>query len=133
MFLFRYCVRPNAGTLTYGGTGEIKITLQPGPTDERHKFMVQTLTVPANYTELDKDEQAALWKEDDGRTDTKKMMSSKLICEFKLDDIPESLPELVRKDTFQTVFGLTPFLGRRGAKRGGAGQDGAGLSTSTNA
>jgi len=88
----RYCVRPNAGLLIPGDEAEIKITLQPGPTDEKHKFMVQTLPVDENYNSLDKDEQAMLWKDED-----KRMASSKLVCEFKLDDIPETASELANE------------------------------------
>ena len=106
-------MRPNAGLLLTGGTGEIKITLQPGTTDDKHKFMVQTLVVPNNYSELDKDEQAALWKGENGKGDNKNMMSSKLLCEFKLDNIPETLPEGV--STGAGVYGagyalVRPFL-----------------------
>jgi len=90
----RYCVRPNAGLLQPAGYQEIKITLQPGPTDERHKFMVQTLIVDESYEELNKDEQSQLWKDQ-----AKAMMSSKLLCEFKLDDIAEIEPDTVEQPT----------------------------------
>ena len=40
---FRYCVRPNASTVPPNGEAIIKVMLQPGGTDERHKFMVQSI------------------------------------------------------------------------------------------
>ena len=39
----RYCVRPNAGTIQPNGDAEIKVMLQPGQIDEKHKFMVQSI------------------------------------------------------------------------------------------
>ena len=36
-------MRPNAGTVAPGGDAEIKVMLQPGQTDEKHKFMVQSI------------------------------------------------------------------------------------------
>lgn len=79
----RYCVRPNAGTIPPGDEAEIKVMLQPGQIDERHKFMVQSIFVPANYAEVEtKDERkefvAELWK----APAENPVMSSKLICNF---------------------------------------------------
>merc|ERR1712235_64518 len=53
----RYCVRPNAGTVPPGGDAEIKVMLQPGQTDEKHKFMVQSIYVPGSYNELETKEE----------------------------------------------------------------------------
>ena len=39
----RYCVRPNVGLLKPGETSDVKVLLQPGETDEKHKFQVQSL------------------------------------------------------------------------------------------
>jgi hypothetical protein len=79
----RYCVRPNAGTIPPGDEAEIKVMLQPGQIDERHKFMVQSIFVPAHYAEVEtKDERkefvAELWK----APAENPVMSSKLICNF---------------------------------------------------
>jgi hypothetical protein len=74
----RYCVRPNAGTIEQNESTEIKVMLQPGSTDERHKFMVQTVYVPNNYKELSKEDQAACW------SGAEPVMSSKLVCDFLL-------------------------------------------------
>jgi len=79
----RYCVRPNAGTIPPGDEAEIKVMLQPGQIDERHKFMVQSIFVPATYAEVEtKDERkefvADLWK----TPAENPVMSSKLICNF---------------------------------------------------
>ena len=50
-FVFRYCVRPNAGTVAAGGDAEIKVMLQPGGIDEKHKFMVQSIFGISDYYE----------------------------------------------------------------------------------
>ena len=39
----RYCVRPNSGLLAPDDIMDVKVMLQPGGTDEKHKFQVQTL------------------------------------------------------------------------------------------
>merc|ERR1712110_912598 len=53
----RYCVRPNAGTVAAGGDAEIKVMLQPGGTDEKHKFMVQSIFVPDEYNSIESKEE----------------------------------------------------------------------------
>jgi len=72
----RYCVRPNAGFVAPDQEAEIKVMLQPGSIEEKHKFLVQSIIAPENYNELSKEEQTALW------SNTAKAMSSKLMCEF---------------------------------------------------
>ena len=89
---FSYCVRPNAGFVAPDQEAEIKVMLQPGSIEEKHKFLVQSIigkktvfhyqifeydcSAPENYNELSKEEQTALW------SNTAKAMSSKLMCEF---------------------------------------------------
>ena len=46
----RYCVRPNSGLLAPDDIMDVKVMLQPGGTDEKHKFQVQTL-IGENFTE----------------------------------------------------------------------------------
>jgi hypothetical protein len=82
----RYCVRPNAGTVAAGGDAEIKVMLQPGPTDEKHKFMVQSIFVPDEYNSLESKEEkknlvSDLWT----KPAENPVMSSKLICQFLTD------------------------------------------------
>jgi hypothetical protein len=61
----RYCVKPNSGFLDSHANVNIQVMLQPqapGQPDDRskHKFMVQWVSVPSNYTE-DVDN---FWKQD---------------------------------------------------------------------
>jgi len=87
----RYCVRPNAGTIHPNGDAEIKVMLQPGQTDEKHKFMVQSIFVPDDYNKLETKEEkkefvAELWKSPAENP----VMSSKLLCNFlKPDEQPK--------------------------------------------
>lgn len=81
----RYCVRPNAGFVGPNESSEIKVMLQPGSIEERHKFQVQSIIVPANYNELGKDEQAGHWSSPDSAA-----MCSKLTCEFVTQTTPEN-------------------------------------------
>lgn len=79
----RYCVRPNAGIINPAGDAEIKVMLQPGVIDERHKFMVQSIYVSDDYNKLEGKEEkkefvAELWK----APAENPVMSSKLICNF---------------------------------------------------
>ena len=89
-------MRPNAGFVAPDQEAEIKVMLQPGSIEEKHKFLVQSIigkklflsffnifqifkydcSAPENYNELSKEEQTALW------SNTAKAMSSKLMCEF---------------------------------------------------
>lgn len=79
----RYCVRPNAGTVPPGGDAEIKVMLQPGQTDEKHKFMVQSVYVPESYNELETKEEKKDFVSDLWRNPAENpVMSSKLICNF---------------------------------------------------
>ena len=89
MEIFRYCVRPNSGTVDINSTAKVGITLNPGDTDERHKFMVQTIKVPENFEELDANKQQIYWSEN-----VRSVMNSKLVCEFKVDKIKEIFEEV---------------------------------------
>ena len=40
---FSYCVRPNAGFVAPDQEAEIKVMLQPGSIEEKHKFLVQSI------------------------------------------------------------------------------------------
>lgn len=110
----RYCVRPNAGTINPGGDAEIKVMLQPGQIDERHKFMVQSIYVPDQYNQFEtKDEKkefvAELWK----APAENPVMSSKLICNFlqpskSEDDIePEPAAEISAPTVAQPAVQVT--------------------------
>ena len=61
--------------------------LQPGQTDEKHKFMVQSIFVPDDYNKLETKEEkkefvAELWKSPAENP----VMSSKLLCNFLKPD-----------------------------------------------
>merc|ERR1711935_183383 len=85
----RYCVRPNVGIVKPGETSDVKVLLQPGETDEKHKFQVQSLVVPENYESLTPDEKATLWKSTENPS-----MSTRLTCVFASDKpIPATIPE----------------------------------------
>ncbi|XP_016396280.1 vesicle-associated membrane protein-associated protein A-like [Sinocyclocheilus rhinocerous] len=75
----RYCVRPNSGIIDPGATLIISVMLQPFDYDpnekSKHKFMVQTIFVPAAVTDAE-----AMWK--DVKPD--ELMDSKLRCVFEL-------------------------------------------------
>uniref|UniRef100_A0A672QRT8 Vesicle-associated membrane protein-associated protein A n=1 Tax=Sinocyclocheilus grahami TaxID=75366 RepID=A0A672QRT8_SINGR len=75
----RYCVRPNSGIIDPGATLFISVMLQPFDYDpnekSKHKFMVQTIFVPAAVTDAE-----AMWK--DVKPD--ELMDSKLRCVFEL-------------------------------------------------
>ena len=101
----RYCVRPNVGLLKPGETSDVKVLLQPGETDEKHKFQVQSLVgqyyyfrlffitlpkiVPENYETLSADEKATAWKNADNPS-----MSTRLTCVFISEKpVPATIPE----------------------------------------
>ncbi|XP_026097369.1 vesicle-associated membrane protein-associated protein A [Carassius auratus] len=75
----RYCVRPNSGVIDPGSTVTVSVMLQPFEYDpnekSKHKFMVQSILVPAGASDLE-----ALWK--DARPDD--LMDSKLRCVFEM-------------------------------------------------
>jgi hypothetical protein len=76
----RYCVKPNSGYLEAHTTANIQVMLQPqaaGQPDDRtkHKFMVQWVAVPNNYT----DDVDNFWKQD---LKTLNVQDSKLKCVF---------------------------------------------------
>jgi len=82
----RYCVRPNAGTVAAGGDAEIKVMLQPGGTDEKHKFMVQSIFVPDEYNSIESKEEKKTFVSDLWTKPAENpVMSSKLICHFLTD------------------------------------------------
>ena len=94
------------GILKPGETSDVKVLLQPGETDEKHKFQVQSLVgksphlsqsagyiqffvVPENYESLTPDEKATVWKSTDNPS-----MSTRLTCVFVSDKpIPATIPE----------------------------------------
>uniref|UniRef100_A0A4W5JS73 Vesicle-associated membrane protein-associated protein A n=1 Tax=Hucho hucho TaxID=62062 RepID=A0A4W5JS73_9TELE len=53
----RYCVRPNSGIIDAGATVTVSVMLQPFDYDpnekSKHKFMVQSIFVPPEESELD--------------------------------------------------------------------------------
>lgn len=86
----RYCVRPNFGFVRPSGEEEIVVMLQPGPTNEKHKFQVQSIIVPMDFADKPKEDQMKDWsnKEYLPSADTK------LACVFvELDDIKSIVSE----------------------------------------
>lgn len=85
----RYCVRPNSGLIDPGATVTISVMLQPFEYDpnekSKHKFMVQTIFVPAGVSDLE-----AMWK--DAKPDD--LMDSKLRCVFDMPSDNEKMNEL---------------------------------------
>jgi len=57
----RYCVRPNFGFVRPSGEEEIVVMLQPGPTNEKHKFQVQSIIVPMDFADKPKEDQMKDW------------------------------------------------------------------------
>jgi len=86
----RYCVRPNFGFVRPAEEEEIVVMLQPGPTNEKHKFQVQSIIVPMDFADKPKEDQMKDWsnKEYLPSADTK------LACVFvELDDIKSIVSE----------------------------------------
>ncbi|KTF79246.1 hypothetical protein cypCar_00050395, partial [Cyprinus carpio] len=85
----RYCVRPNSGVIDPGATVTVSVMLQPFDYDpnekSKHKFMVQSILVPAGASDLE-----ALWK--DAKPDD--LMDSKLRCVFEMPSDLEKVNEL---------------------------------------
>ncbi|XP_048218958.1 vesicle-associated membrane protein-associated protein A isoform X1 [Perognathus longimembris pacificus] len=87
----RYCVRPNSGIIDPGSTVTVSVMLQPFDYDpnekSKHKFMVQTIFAPPNFTDME-----AVWKE--AKPD--ELMDSKLRCVFEMpnenDKLGKALP-----------------------------------------
>jgi vesicle-associated membrane protein-associated protein A len=76
----RYCVKPNSGFLDSHANANIQVMLQPQPAGQpddrtKHKFMVQWVAVPNNYT----DDVDNFWKQD---LKTLNVQDSKLKCVF---------------------------------------------------
>ncbi|KAM4841250.1 vesicle-associated membrane protein-associated protein A isoform 1-T1 [Thomomys bottae] len=90
----RYCVRPNSGIIDPGSTVTVSVMLQPFDYDpnekSKHKFMVQTIFAPPNFTDME-----AVWKE--AKPD--ELMDSKLRCVFEMpnenDKLGKTLPGIV--------------------------------------
>ncbi|XP_059390666.1 vesicle-associated membrane protein-associated protein A-like [Carassius carassius] len=84
----RYCVRPNSGVIDPGSTVTVSVMLQPFEYDpnekSKHKFMVQSILVPAGTSDLE-----ALWK--DAKPDD--LMDSKLRCVFEMPSDNEKMNE----------------------------------------
>ncbi|CAF2404158.1 unnamed protein product [Rotaria sp. Silwood2] len=86
----RYCVKPNSGFLDAHASTNIQVMLQPqtaGQPDDRtkHKFMVQWVAVPSNYTE-DVDN---FWKQD---LKSLNVQDSKLKCVFSDEQAAAVVP-----------------------------------------
>uniref|UniRef100_A0A8C1VF37 Vesicle-associated membrane protein-associated protein A n=1 Tax=Cyprinus carpio TaxID=7962 RepID=A0A8C1VF37_CYPCA len=85
----RYCVRPNSGLIDPGASVTVSVMLQPFDYDpnekSKHKFMVQSILVPAGASDLE-----ALWK--DAKPDD--LMDSKLRCVFEMPSDLEKVNEL---------------------------------------
>uniref|UniRef100_A0A8C1L6R3 Vesicle-associated membrane protein-associated protein A n=1 Tax=Cyprinus carpio TaxID=7962 RepID=A0A8C1L6R3_CYPCA len=84
----RYCVRPNSGLIDPGASVTVSVMLQPFDYDpnekSKHKFMVQSILVPAGASDLE-----ALWK--DAKPDD--LMDSKLRCVFEMPSDLEKVSE----------------------------------------
>lgn len=78
----RYCVRPNFGIVKPGEEEEVVVMLQPGPTNERHKFQIQSIRVPMSFGELPKDNQMKEW----GNAEYLPSADTKLTCDFVIID-----------------------------------------------
>jgi len=101
----RYCVRPNASTVPPNGEAIIKVMLQPGGTDERHKFMVQSIYVPDDYNQIEEKEEKktfvnSLWADSANNP----VMSSKLICVFQTENQQSKSEEEVPSMEYNTVL-----------------------------
>ena len=57
----RYSVRPNTGVIEPYQSKEINIALQPGDINQRHKFMIQSIVYPKDYTDLNTEELQHIW------------------------------------------------------------------------
>jgi len=100
----RYCVRPNASTVPPNGEAIIKVMLQPGGTDERHKFMVQSIYVPDDYNQIEEKEEKktfvnSLWADSTNNP----VMSSKLICVFQTENQQSKSEEEVPSMEYNTI------------------------------
>ncbi|XP_048873656.1 vesicle-associated membrane protein-associated protein B-like [Brienomyrus brachyistius] len=75
----RYCVRPNSGVIDAGTSINVSVMLQPFDYDpnekSKHKFMVQSMIVPADMTDIE-----GVWKD----AKPEELMDSKLKCVFEL-------------------------------------------------
>ncbi|KAF6735443.1 Vesicle-associated membrane protein-associated protein B [Oryzias melastigma] len=75
----RYCVRPNSGIIDAGTSINVSVMLQPFDYDpnekSKHKFMVQSLLVPYDMTDME-----GVWKE----AKPEELMDSKLRCAFEM-------------------------------------------------
>nr|XP_031295052.1 vesicle-associated membrane protein-associated protein A isoform X2 [Camelus dromedarius]XP_045374874.1 vesicle-associated membrane protein-associated protein A isoform X1 [Camelus bactrianus] len=82
----RYCVRPNSGIIDPGLTVTVSVMLQPFDYDpnekSKHKFMVQTIFAPPNFSDME-----AVWKE--AKPD--ELMDSKLRCVFEMPNENDKL------------------------------------------
>lgn len=84
----RYCVKPNSGFLDSHSTTVVQVMLQPNTTGQpddrtKHKFMVQWVAVPNNYT----DDVDNFWKQDLTKMN---VHDSKLKCIFA-DEAPAAV------------------------------------------
>uniref|UniRef100_A0A0K8TP53 Putative vesicle-associated membrane protein-associated protein n=1 Tax=Tabanus bromius TaxID=304241 RepID=A0A0K8TP53_TABBR len=89
----KYCVRPNFGSLEPNSSINVTICLQVAIFDpnekNKHKFMVQSLVVPDNATDIDK-----IWRE----VQPDQLMDSKLRCVFELP-VDNNAPKAVSGDS----------------------------------
>uniref|UniRef100_A0A9J7YZP4 Vesicle-associated membrane protein-associated protein A n=1 Tax=Cyprinus carpio carpio TaxID=630221 RepID=A0A9J7YZP4_CYPCA len=110
----RYCVRPNSGVIDPGATVTVSVMLQPFDYDpnekSKHKFMVQSILVPAGASDLE-----ALWK--DAKPDD--LMDSKLRCVFEMPSDLEKVNELEADGRVQeTADGGREAAGRKPPAQG---------------
>ena len=103
-----YCVRPNSGIISQGGTQEVDVMLQSGEISDqdrsKHKFMVQTMFAPS-HEETFSD---AVWKD----ITKDKLMDTRLKCVFIEEPPPPEgpRPEPVSTATSVESSSLTPIV-----------------------
>ncbi|EPY79331.1 hypothetical protein CB1_000932044 [Camelus ferus] len=97
----RYCVRPNSGIIDPGLTVTVSVMLQPFDYDpnekSKHKFMVQTIFAPPNFSDME-----AVWKE--AKPD--ELMDSKLRCVFEM---PNENDKLVSREDWKLRYAVGSF------------------------
>lgn len=101
----RYCVRPNTGVIEPYQSKEINIVLQPGDINQRHKFMIQSIVYPKNYTDLNTEELQHIWSTQSNNKD--RIMSQKLAVDFLTENgstVIEDKLQTHNKSLSQTVI-----------------------------
>lgn len=101
----RYCVRPNTGVIEPYQSKEINIALQPGDINQRHKFMIQSIVYPKDYTDLNTEELQHIWSSLSNNKDC--IMSQKLAVDFLTENgstVIEDKLQTHNKSLSQTVI-----------------------------